>query len=130
MLKIVRILANPRGEILGIRPGRGVILVTNPQYNDPWLNRYYFGLKSISLYRVFAVSSSQCAGVAAPAAAVALTRSSALVARKAVLGQAYPTDVGKFSLPLSCIRQENSLCRVTLIVRLLYRGIYYFAIIL
>jgi hypothetical protein len=30
MLKIVTILANPRGKILGIRPGRGIILVTNP----------------------------------------------------------------------------------------------------
>jgi hypothetical protein len=35
---------------------RGFLLI-NPWYNDPCLNRYYFGPKIISLYRVFTIFS-------------------------------------------------------------------------
>ena len=40
---------------------RGFLLI-NPWYNDPCLNRYYFGPKIISLYRVFTVGRSQVRG--------------------------------------------------------------------
>ena len=52
---IVRILA--RVSEIGTKwttQERGFWLI-NTWYNDPWVNRYYFGPKTISLYRVFAV---------------------------------------------------------------------------